>query len=56
MPVALTGTEDRAVVENLKRFRKSKIKIVAGEAFSIDIPKGKGREEAMQKATDEIMC
>jgi 1-acyl-sn-glycerol-3-phosphate acyltransferase len=22
----------------------------------IDIPKGKGREEAMRQATDEIMC
>jgi 1-acyl-sn-glycerol-3-phosphate acyltransferase len=24
--------------------------------FPIDIPKGKGREEALRKATDEIMC
>lgn len=55
-PVALTGTEDRRVVENLKRFRKSKIKVVIGEPFMIEIPKGKGREEAMQQATDEIMC
>jgi 1-acyl-sn-glycerol-3-phosphate acyltransferase len=55
-PVALTGTEDRRVVENLKRFRKSKIKVVIGEPFMIEIPKGKGREEAMQTATDEIMC
>ena len=55
-PVALTGTEDRRVVENLKRFRKSKIKVVIGDPFMIEIPKGKGREEAMQQATDEIMC
>ncbi len=56
MPVALTGTEDRGVVENLKRFRRSKIKAVAGELFYIEVPKGKGREEAMRNATDEIMC
>lgn len=56
LPVALTGTEDRAVLENLKRFRKSKIKIVAGKPFQIEIPQGKGREEAMREATDEIMC
>ncbi len=31
LPVALTGTEDRGVVANLKRFRRSKIKVVAGE-------------------------
>ncbi|MCC6259953.1 MAG: 1-acyl-sn-glycerol-3-phosphate acyltransferase, partial [Anaerolineales bacterium] len=56
LPVALTGTEDRAVLENLKRFRKSKIKIVAGKPFQIEIPQGKGREDAMREATDEIMC
>jgi 1-acyl-sn-glycerol-3-phosphate acyltransferase len=56
VPVALTGTEDGKVVENLKRFRRLKIKVVIGEMFTIDIPKGKGREEALRKATDEIMC
>ena len=56
MPIALMGTEDRGVIENLKRFRRSKIKAVAGELFYIEIPKGKGREEAMRTATDEIMC
>jgi 1-acyl-sn-glycerol-3-phosphate acyltransferase len=56
LPVAVTGTEDRAIVENLKHFRKSKIVVRAGELFYIQIPKGKGREEAMRQATDEIMC
>ncbi len=56
LPVALTGTEDGGVIANLKRFRKSKIKVVAGELFTIEIPKGKGREQAMKQATDEIMC
>ncbi len=56
LPVALTGTEDQGVLANLKRFRKSKIKVVAGDLFTIEIPKGRGREEAMQEATDEIMC
>ncbi len=56
LPVALTGTEDRGVIENLKRFRRLKIKVVAGKPFVVEIPKGKGREEAMRLATDEIMC
>jgi 1-acyl-sn-glycerol-3-phosphate acyltransferase len=56
LPVALTGTEDRAIVENLKHFRRSKITVTAGNSFYIEIPKGKGREEAMREATDEIMC
>ena len=56
LPVAVTGTEDRGVVENLKRFRRSKIVVRGGELFTIEIPKGKGREQAMRAATDEIMC
>ncbi len=56
MPVALTGTEDRGVVENLKHFRRSKITVHAAEPFQIVLPKGKGREQAMRQATDEIMC
>ncbi len=56
MPVALTGTEDGGVISNLKRFRRSKIRVVAGDLFYIEIPKGSGREKAMREATDEIMC
>lgn len=56
LPVAVTGTEDRGILENLKRFRRSKIIVQAGELFQIQVPKGKGREEAMRQATDEIMC
>jgi 1-acyl-sn-glycerol-3-phosphate acyltransferase len=56
LTVSLTGTEDRGVLENLKRFRRSKIRAVAGEPFTIEIPKGSGREQAMNEATEEIMC
>lgn len=56
LPVAVTGTEDRSIVENLKHFRRSKIVVRAGDAFKIEISKGKGREQAMREATDEIMC
>jgi len=56
LPVALTGTEDDEVIARLKRFRRSKIKAVAGELLFVEIPKGPGREQAMREATDEIMC
>jgi 1-acyl-sn-glycerol-3-phosphate acyltransferase len=56
LPVALTGTEDRGIVANLKRFRRSKITAQAGEIFRVEVPRGKGREEALRAATDEIMC
>jgi 1-acyl-sn-glycerol-3-phosphate acyltransferase len=56
LPVAVTGTEDRMIVENIKHFRRSKITATAADLLYIDVPKGKGREEAMRQATDEIMC
>ena len=56
VPVALTGTEDRRVVENLKHFRRTKITVTVADPLYITIPNGKGRDEAMRLATDEIMC
>lgn len=56
LPVSVTGTEDRLIVENLKRFRRTRIVVRAGDLFHIEIPKGRGREQAMREATDEIMC
>jgi 1-acyl-sn-glycerol-3-phosphate acyltransferase len=56
LPVAVTGTEDRLIVENIKHFRRSKITATAADLFYIAIPKGTGREGAMRQATDEIMC
>lgn len=56
LPVAVTGTEDRVIMENLKRFRRSRIAVKVGDPFHVQISNGKGREQAMRAATDEIMC
>ena len=56
LPVALTGTEDRGVAANLKRFRRTKITARGGDLFNVHVPRGKGRDEALRIATDEIMC
>src|SRR5689334_21241690 len=56
LPVAVTGTEYRGIVKNLKHFRRSKITATAADLLYVQIPAGKGREEAMHEATDEIMC
>lgn len=56
LPIAVTGTEDRVIIENVKHLRRSKITIRAGAPMYIQVPKGKGREQAMRQATDEIMC
>jgi 1-acyl-sn-glycerol-3-phosphate acyltransferase len=56
LPGALMGTEDRVVREHWKRFKRPKIMAVAGKPFMLDVPRGKKRDEALQTATDEIMC
>ncbi|WKZ46211.1 MAG: lysophospholipid acyltransferase family protein [Anaerolineales bacterium] len=56
VPVAVTGTEDRLIVENLKRLRRSRIVVHVGQPYKIEIPKGVGREQALREATDDLMC
>ena len=57
LPVALTGTEDRGVLENLKHFRRTKITGRGGDLFTVDVPpRGKGRDAALRATTEEIMC
>jgi 1-acyl-sn-glycerol-3-phosphate acyltransferase len=56
VPVALTGTEDAVVVERLKRFKRLKVRIIAGQSFTLPPVKGKDRDAAMLHYTDEIMC
>jgi len=55
VPVALAGTEDRVVLNNLLHFRRSEITGWAGKPFRVEIRKGESREQALRAATDEIM-
>jgi 1-acyl-sn-glycerol-3-phosphate acyltransferase len=56
VPVALTGTEDRVVLDNLKHLRRSHFMGVAGQSFSLPPLSGKNRDETLQEYTYEIMC
>ena len=60
IPVALTGTEDADVVARLKKFKKLKITITAGDEiyFPPDIKSVKGveRDALLQSSMDEVMC
>lgn len=56
LPVALIGTEDRVVLENLKRLRRSRIQARVGKPFTLPPLPSKGRDEALRAYTDEIMC
>ncbi len=56
VPVAALGTEDALVVEQLKRFRRPRVRLHVGLPFYIP-PLSRGNREAMlQEHTDEIMC
>jgi 1-acyl-sn-glycerol-3-phosphate acyltransferase len=56
VPVGLTGTEDRLVVERLKHFKKSEIKIVIGKPFKLPPIQRNDRDATLKQHTDEIMC
>ena len=56
VPAVITGTEDKAILANLKRLRKSDITLTAGEPFIVPPLPNKDRNAALQKYTDEIMC
>lgn len=56
IPVGVTGTEDRLVVERLKHFKKSEIKIVMGKPFNLPPIQRKNRDAILKQHTDEIMC
>ena len=56
MPAGLSGTEDNVVGDNLKHFRRSKIRISVGKLFSLPPLPMKDRDAALKQFTDEIMC
>lgn len=56
VPVAIIGTEDRLLINNLKRFRKTPVRLVAGESFLLPPFPKENRDEVLQQYTDEIMC
>jgi len=56
VPIGVTGTEDRLVLAGLRRLKKARVHAQIGKPFTLPPIKGKEREEAMKKYTDEVMC
>jgi 1-acyl-sn-glycerol-3-phosphate acyltransferase len=56
VPVAITGTEDKVILGNLKRLKRSHITVTAGPHFTLPPVPREGRDEILKKYTDEIMC
>jgi 1-acyl-sn-glycerol-3-phosphate acyltransferase len=56
VPVALTGTEDKVLFGNLKRFHRSRVTVTGGPAFTLPPLPRENRDEVLKQYTDEIMC
>ncbi len=56
IPVALTGTEDRIVINNLKKLRRSSVRVRVGKPFVIPPLDRSNRDADLAAKTDEIMC
>ena len=56
VPVAISGTEDKVILDNLKHLRRSHIVLQTGPTFTLPPLPRKNRDEALKQYTDEIMC
>lgn len=56
LPVAITGTEDKVILGNLKRFRRSLITVTGGPSFRLPPLPSQARDTVLEQFTDEIMC
>ena len=48
LPVAIIGSEDRLVIQNLKRLKRTPIQLIAGKAFTLPPFLKEDREEKLQ--------
>ncbi len=56
LPVAITGTEDKVILGNIKKFRRSHVRIKAGPTFTLPPLPRENRDQVLKQYTDEIMC
>ncbi len=56
VPVGATGTWDKEVFNNIKHFRRSKVRIRVGKPYTLPALKPATRDAQLQQYTEEIMC
>ena len=56
VPVGITGTEDKNLLDHIKKLRRSHIIVTAGIPFTLPPLPRENRDEVLKKYTDEIMC
>jgi hypothetical protein len=55
IPVGIAGSEDRIVMSELRKFRRPRVVLNIGEAFSVPPLPKTDRDVFLRKQTDEIM-
>src|SRR5919197_1406817 len=56
IPAGIIGTEDKTILDNLKKLRRSHFIVTAGQPFTLPPLPKEHRDEALKQYTDEIMC
>lgn len=56
VPAAIYGSEDRAVKESFKRFRRPRVTVVVGDPFTLPPLPRENREKFLEEQTHEIMA
>ena len=56
LPVSITGSEDKEVVERLKHFKRLQVTVSVGPTFTLPPLEIKNRDEQLARYTEEIMC
>ncbi len=56
LPVAISGTFDPLFFGQLKRLKRPRVVVSIGPAFLLPPLPNQGRDEALQRYTDDIMC
>ena len=56
LPVGVTGSGDKEVVERLKHFKRLDVTIRVGPPFSLPPLESKAKDEQLARYTEEIMC
>jgi len=56
LPAAFVGTEDRLIITNLKKMKRTPVTVTIGDPISFPKLLRSGRDEFLQSATDELMC
>lgn len=56
LPVGIVGSQDRLILRNLKRLRRTPVKVRIGDPIYFQSVSRKDRGDQLQTYTDEIMC